>query len=170
MPTILDLEKDGFHKPPPSTPMPRKLAPVPDKIQSFGLDLKPALSADGHGFVWAAVKSGDAIPHARGMTDQYQQPDTTSTLVQVTNLGISVKDSPQNTLILVTRLDTAAPVAGAKVSIRTTDNKIFWSGTTDEHGIAGAPNTDLRAERKAPNPLEHQNPNDCTAISDTHSS
>ncbi len=168
MPTILDLEKDGFHNTPPSTPMPRKLAPVPDKIQSFGLDLKPALSADGHGFVWAAVKSGDAIPHARRMTDQYQQPDTTSTLVQVTNLGISVKDSPQNTLILVTRLDTAAPVAGAKVSIRTTDNKIFWSGTTDEHGIAIAPNTDLRAERKEPKPDEDENINDWNALGDLH--
>ena len=30
-----------------------------------------------------------------------------STIVQVTNLGISIKDSALNTLIFVTRLDTA---------------------------------------------------------------
>ena len=35
-----------------------------------------------------------------------------ASLVQVTNLGISVKDSPQNTLVFVTRLDTGA--AGAR--------------------------------------------------------
>ena len=68
--------------------------------------------------------------------------------MQVTNLGITVKDSPQNTLIFVTRLDDGAPVAGAKVSIRTMDNKVFWSGTTDANGIAIAPNTDLRREKK----------------------
>ena len=168
MPTMLDLEKEGFHKVPPTNPIPRKLAPVPDKIQSYGLDLKSALGANGHGFVWAAVKAGDPIPKARRITDEYEQPDTTSTLVQVTNLGISVKDSPQNTLVLVTRLDTAAPVAGAKVSIRTTDNKVFWSGTTDEHGIAVAPNTDLRAERKEPKNDEDEYINEWSALSDLH--
>src|SRR4029077_2792726 len=47
-------------------------------------------------------------------------------------------------------LDNADPVAGAKVSIRAKDNTIFWSGMTDAHGIAIAPNTDLRASRVAP--------------------
>src|SRR5207244_12874970 len=65
-----------------------------------------------------------------------------------TTLGLSVTDSPQNTLILVTRLGDARPVAGAKVSVRTKDNKVVWSGTTDERGLAAAPNTDLRVDRK----------------------
>ena len=50
--------------------------------------------------------------------------------MQVTNLGITVKDSPQNTLVFVTRLDDAEPVAGARVSIRTPDNAVFWTGVT----------------------------------------
>ena len=62
----------------------------------------------------------------------------------------------------------SAPVGGAKVSIRTTDNKIFWSGTTDEHGIAVAPNTDLRAERKEPKPDEDEYINEWNALSDLH--
>jgi hypothetical protein len=148
MPTVLDLEKDYFHKPPPAAPIERQLAPVPDKIQSYGLNLKPLLSDGGQGLLWAAIKEGQPIPRARSASQEYDQPDTTSTLVQVTNLGISVKDSPQNTVILITRLDNAAPVPGAKVSIRTTDNQVFWSGMTDEHGIAVAPNTDLRTDRK----------------------
>ncbi|HEX2121929.1 MAG TPA: alpha-2-macroglobulin family protein [Thermoanaerobaculia bacterium] len=57
---------------------------------------------------------------------------------------MSVKDSPRNTVIMVTRLDDGKPVEGAKVSIRDAKNKVFWSGTTDAHGLAVAPNTDLR--------------------------
>ena len=61
--------------------------------------------------------------------------------MQVTNLGISVKDSPLNTLIFVTRLDTAAPVAGARVSIVQPDGKAKWTGTTGADGVAIAPQT-----------------------------
>ena len=142
MPTILDLQKANFQKNPSTQPADRKLAPVADKIQSYGLNLKSALSPNNTGIVWAAVQPGETIPHA----DRYAE-NVTATVVQVTNLGISVKDSPQNTLVFVTRLDDAKPVAGAKVSIRTRDNKIFWSGVTDDKGIAVAPNTDLRRER-----------------------
>ena len=142
MPLILDLQKSGFDKAPSTQPTDRKLAPVADKIQSYGLNLKAALSPNNTGIVWAAIKAGDTIPHA----DRYNEIVTT-TVVQVTNLGISVKDSPQNTLVFVTRLDDAKPVAGAKVSIRTPDNKIFWSGVTDDKGLAVAPNTDLRVDR-----------------------
>src|SRR5205823_3841231 len=37
------------------------------------------------------------------------------------------------------------------VSIRTMDNKVFWTGTTDANGIAIAPNTDLRMDRHKKN-------------------
>ncbi len=163
MPTMLELEKNGFHQTPPSASSERKFAPVPDKIQSYGLNLKSVLGANGHGFVWAAVQAGQPIPRAHAIVGQ-----TASTLVQVTNLGISIKDSPQNTLILIARLDTAAPVAGVKVSIRTTDNKVFWTGSTDEHGIVVAPNTDLRAERKEPKPDEEEYVNEWPALGDLH--
>ncbi|HEY6137669.1 MAG TPA: MG2 domain-containing protein [Thermoanaerobaculia bacterium] len=142
MPTMLELEKENFQKTPPTQPSQRKLAPVADKTQSYGLNLSSALT-NGHGIVWAAIQPGAALPK----TNRYSET-VTSTLVQTTNLGLSVKDSPQNTLILVTRLDDAKPVAGAKVSIRTAENKVVWSGTTDERGLAAAPNTDLRVDRK----------------------
>src|SRR6266540_1398351 len=141
MPTMLDLEKANFQKTPPTQPAQRKLAPIADKTQSYGLNLSSALTK-GSGIVWAAIQPGAAIAKAH----RYNET-VTSTLVQVTSLGLSVKDSPQNTLILVTRLDDARPVAGAKVSIRTKDNKVVWSGTTDERGLAAAPNTDLRVVR-----------------------
>ena len=131
----------------PDTPgMQRKLAPQADVLQSYGLNLKSALSTIGNGIVWAVIKPGDAIAKSKRYSE-----DVAGTIVQVTNLGISVKDSPQNTLVLVSRLDNAAPVAGAKVSIRTMDNKVFWTGTTDANGIAIAPNTDLRVDRHKKN-------------------
>ncbi len=68
--------------------------------------------------------------------------------MQVTNLGVTVKDSPQNTLVFVTRLDTGAPVPGADVSIVRLDNSAAWSGRTDDHGVAIAPQTTLRNPRQ----------------------
>jgi uncharacterized protein YfaS (alpha-2-macroglobulin family) len=146
LPSIIELQKEEFHKTPGTPGTQRKLAPVPDKLQSYGLNLKTSLSATGNGLIWAVIQPGEPIPKSLGYST-----DVAGTIVQVTNLGISIKDSPQNTLVLVSRLDNAAAVAGAKVSIRTPDNKVFWTGTTDANGIAIAPNTDLRIDRHAKN-------------------
>jgi Large extracellular alpha-helical protein len=146
MPSIVDLQKEGFHKTPATPGTQRNLAPVADKLQSYGLNLKSSLSSIGNGIVWAVIKPGQEIAKSKRYSE-----GVAGTIVQVTNLGISVKDSPQNTLVLVTRLDNAAPVAGAKVSIRTPDNKVFWTGATDANGIAIAPNTDLRVDRNKKN-------------------
>jgi len=153
MPTLVKLEKAGFNLTPDTPPQERKLTPVPDKIQSFGLDLTPVLH-NGTGVVWAAMQEGQAIPLAK----KYSEDVKRATVVQVTNLGVSVKDSPQNTLVLVTRLDDAQPVAGANVSIRTEDNRVVWTGTTDATGLALAPNTSaIRTPPKpAPQPEQTQ--------------
>ncbi|HEX9986798.1 MAG TPA: MG2 domain-containing protein [Thermoanaerobaculia bacterium] len=146
MPTMVQLRTDGFRTAPPNAkPTVRKLTPRSDRIQSYGLDLKSALGADNMGLVWAAVKPGEPIAKSK----EYSQ-DIRASLVQATNLGLSVKDSPQNTLVLVTRLDDARPVAGAKVSIRNLTNDVVWTGTTGADGIAIAPNTDLRRPKEKP--------------------
>ena len=120
----------------------RRLTVTPDRVQSHGLDVTPALTA-GTGLVWAAVRDGDLLARTRRTTGGAAA--TRASLVQVTNLGITVKDSPQNTLVFVTRLDTGAPVAGAAVSIVRTDNQTFWRGTTGADGVAMAPETPLRS-------------------------
>ncbi|HUF48124.1 MAG TPA: MG2 domain-containing protein [Vicinamibacterales bacterium] len=71
-------------------------------------------------------------------------PRTLSTIVQTTNLGITVKDSPQSTLVFVTSLDAGEPVADARVSIVNTANTIVWSGTTGRDGVVLAPALPLR--------------------------
>ncbi|PYR88237.1 MAG: hypothetical protein DMF84_29025 [Acidobacteria bacterium] len=149
MPTLRDLQESHFSIAPPASSVDRRLGGAPDRVLSHGLDLSKALEPSGTGLVWAAVEEGQPIAHARtSREDESAEPRTKATLVQVTNLGISVKDSPQNTLIFVTRLDTAAPVAGARVSILTPDGSTAWAGTTGADGIAMAPGTRLRDPRR----------------------
>jgi uncharacterized protein YfaS (alpha-2-macroglobulin family) len=142
MPTMLRLRESGFNVTPEGKGETRKLDVTRDKISFVGLDLKPAIGDDAMGLAWAAIQPGDAMPKSH-----VYNPEPVSTLVQATNLGISVKDSPRNTIIMVTRLDDGKPVEGAAVSIRDKNNKVFWSGTTDANGIAVAPNTDLRRDK-----------------------
>jgi uncharacterized protein YfaS (alpha-2-macroglobulin family) len=140
MPAVRALQEKSFVLSPPGEPVVRRLTPKADTIQSFGIDLRPVLSASGTGLVWAALQDGRAVARS----PQAKDPKARSSVVQVTNLGLTVKDSPLNTLVMVTRLDTAEPVEGARVSIRTTDNAVFWSGFTDKDGLATAPRTALR--------------------------
>ena len=149
MPTMRALRESGFNVEPDAKPTTRKLTLGLNKISAIGLDLKPVIGDDNVGLAWIGVQPGETMPKSR-----VYDPSVVSTLVQATNLGISVKDSPQNTLVLVTRLDNAQPVPGAAVSIRDKANKVFWTGTTGADGIAVAPNTDLRrnAEEKKTNP------------------
>ena len=144
MPKVLELQGQNFLATPPGPGERRALPVKADTIQSHGLNLKPAVNPGGTGLVWAGVREGQVIPRAT----LYSENRARSTIVQVTNLGINVKDSPENTLVFVTRLDTGAPVAGANVSIITPDNATFWKGTTGPDGLVLAPNTPLRSARE----------------------
>ncbi|MFB0566156.1 MAG: MG2 domain-containing protein, partial [Candidatus Aminicenantaceae bacterium] len=59
--------------------------------------------------------------------------------LQVTDLGISAKFSPDNNLIWVTELKTGLPVSEAEVEIRDDFNKVQWRGKTDSQGISKTP-------------------------------
>jgi alpha-2-macroglobulin len=141
MPTIRALTP-GFAITPAIDPVNRKLGVTSDRVQSHGLDVSKALGQLGTGLVWTAVENGTSIQNAKRSVQS-----TRASLVQVTNLGVTVKDSPQNTLVFVTRLDNAAPVAGAKVSIVNRDNSIHWSGTTGADGVATGPGIPYRERR-----------------------
>jgi uncharacterized protein YfaS (alpha-2-macroglobulin family) len=147
MPTLLQLQDSHFHIAPSSTPVTRRLPVTPDRVQSHGLDLSGVLKPSGTGIVWTAVQEGTPIAKSRASKTRDDKPIIRSSLVQVTNLGISVKDSPQNTLLFVTRLDNAAPVPGARVSIIKRDGTALWTGTTGADGVAIAPQTRLRDPR-----------------------
>ena len=138
MPRIVALEKSGFREMPPGQGTLRKLNLRPDEIQSHGLDLKSLLTPQGFGLIWAAMQPGTVLPRASDVSRPY------STIVQVTNLGITVKDSPQSTLVFVTRLDNGQPVADARVAVVNTRNDRVWQGTTGRDGVVLAPAMPLR--------------------------
>jgi uncharacterized protein YfaS (alpha-2-macroglobulin family) len=142
MPTLRRLQPEGgthFDEAPSVPGTARTLRPRADVLQAYGLDLGPVLPS-GKGLVWTALEDGQPIARARLADSEHRH----ATVVQVTNLGITVKDSPANTLVFVTRLDDGQPVAGATVTIRDLDNKPVWTGSTDASGLALAPDTDLR--------------------------
>ena len=144
MPTLLSLQDHHFETAPEGEGTTRRLPLTADRIQSHGLDLSRALTPNHTGLVWTAVREGEAIPSARRAEGTAEKPQIRASLVQVTNLGISVKDSPQNTAVFVTRLDNGAPVEGANVSIISVENKVFWRGRTGSDGVALATETPLR--------------------------
>lgn len=139
MPTLRALQENNFRRAPDGPGTARRLTVRPDAIQAHGLNIGSVLPSTGTGLVWAAVQPGDPIDRA-----STKQNEPRATLVQATNLGLTVKDSPQNTLIFVTTLDAGQPVAGAAVSIVMPDNTRVWRGTTNADGIAMAPALPLR--------------------------
>jgi hypothetical protein len=139
VPRIIALEGNHFNELPPGAGTPRRLNVTPDQIQSHGLDLRSVLSPGGTGLVWAGLQAGEPIAQSRPITHEPR-----STIVQVTNLGITVKDSPQSTLVFVTRLDNGAAVPDARVTIVNLDNKQLWRGATGRDGVAMAPALPLR--------------------------
>jgi uncharacterized protein YfaS (alpha-2-macroglobulin family) len=143
MQLLLGLRKENFHRAPDGAGTPRKMGGAADRILSHGIDVSKALQTGGTGLVWTSIREGEPIPRSRRIVTE-EGDRTKSAIVQVTNLGITVKDSPQNTLIFVTRLDNGAPVANARVSIVRTDSSTFWSGSTGSDGTVIAPNTRLR--------------------------
>jgi uncharacterized protein YfaS (alpha-2-macroglobulin family) len=143
MPTIVGLRASHFGASPPVDGASRTLPVTPDRIQAHGLGLAGVLGPSGTGLVWAAVEPRATIPRTHG----YGLSRPRATVVQVTNLGITVKDSPQNTLVFVTRLNDGVPVGGADVSIIRLDNSVAWTGRTSADGVALAPAMTLRKPR-----------------------
>ncbi|HEX5071114.1 MAG TPA: MG2 domain-containing protein [Vicinamibacterales bacterium] len=141
MPRLLALERNDFRGTPSGSGVVRRLPVTPNQIQSYGLDLRRAGTAGTTGLFWAGLAPGDSIARSKPV------PRDKSTLVQVTNLGISVKDSPQSTLIFVARLDNGEAVADAAVSIVDTKNTVLWRGTTGRDGVAMAPALPLRGSQ-----------------------
>src|SRR5208282_2454756 len=62
-----------------------------------------------------------------------------STLVRVTDLGVTAKASRLGSLVWVTSLATGKPVGGATVSLRTPEKGEVFAAKTDGQGTAEIP-------------------------------
>lgn len=78
------------------------------------------------------------------------KPVYVPTAALVTNLSAHFKWGRESSLVWVTTLDNAEPVAGASVSIRDCQGKLLWNGKADKNGIARI-KSHLPSEWEAPN-------------------
>lgn len=64
------------------------------------------------------------------------QPMYVPTAALVTNLSVHLKWGRENSVVWVTTLDTAQPVAAAHVAVQDCQGMIVWQGETDTQGLA----------------------------------
>lgn len=57
----------------------------------------------------------------------------------ITDIGVTFKTSAQDILLWTTSLRTGKPLGNLAVELRNKDNKVVWTGTSDENGLVRAP-------------------------------
>lgn len=105
-----------------------------DKVFNAGLDLKPYLNEEGKGIVFAKVdidKNLDCAPPSN--YDYYWRAK--ESIIQVTDLGLTLKYSLSDFLVYVTSLSKGEPVPDCEIEIRDFKNRVIFSGVTDQNGI-----------------------------------
>lgn len=114
-----------------------------DQAKSYALDLRKALAKNGRSTSQTGAVFLDA--YSRDVANRYNNGLRRS-LVVVTDLGMTVKQSADKTLVWVTRLSTGEPVEGATVSTWNADGAKQWSGATDANGLVASPATGANAK------------------------
>jgi len=102
------------------------------------LELKPVLSSDNTGFAYYDI---GGLPEREDHRQGFRYVDRYSArgFIQVTNLGLTGKFSPEDVLLWVTRLKDGQPVSGAEVHLRDDKNRVLFKGKTDKDGIFRGP-------------------------------
>ncbi len=95
------------------------------------ISLAPALGDSDRGLVYLRVEAehiGDS-----------DEPPLRQALVQVTELGVSAKSGPEDTLVWVTSLIDHTPLSGVQIAALDDQGKTVWTATTDARGLATGP-------------------------------
>ena len=104
---------------------------TPDKTQKTYLDLKKFNPTGQNSIIYSQVR----VP-SKNRQDGYCWVGATD---NITDLGVTLKTSPENILVWVTSLQTAEPQGSLNVEIKDEANRTLWTGSTDENGLAMAP-------------------------------
>lgn len=102
----------------------------PNQWTQYNFDLKKTLGSRSYGAVFLEASHHNL---SDGYTGRFPA------VLQITELGLTAKYSPENTFVWVTRLRDTQPVAGAEVELRDDANTILWSGKTNNDGMVTAP-------------------------------
>ncbi|MDR1684246.1 MAG: Ig-like domain-containing protein [Elusimicrobiota bacterium] len=102
-----------------------------DKAANSFIDLTQALGGEPGGIVLSQILNKFRGGQGRQCW-QYAVDN-------VTNMGLTLKTSPDDILVWATYLQTGAPAKNKEVELRDTQNNVLWQGRTDSKGIARAP-------------------------------
>jgi len=98
------------------------------------VDLRGVLQGSPSGFVFAQIRAPYYDEVDKKTRYYYQRA-----LIQVTPFAVTAKHSASGSLVMVTRLKDASPVAGATVKAYLQNGSVAWRGTTNAQGVAQLP-------------------------------
>ena len=98
-----------------------KLPPGKSQIRELAIDLRDLTGPDPRG-AWYVDAFGEGL--------------SASQLISVSDIGLTVKESPQGIIVWTTSLKSGDPVSGATVSLRTASNQLVAELTTGDNGLA----------------------------------
>lgn len=105
-----------------------------DVKKTYGVNLREVVGDDGAGVVYLDVQS-DRYDSRRG----YYGTRYHKAIVQITDIGLTVKYSPENISVWATSLAGADSLADVRVALRTEKGELLWEGKTDKDGLALGP-------------------------------
>ena len=103
-----------------------------DEVKTFGVDLREVMGKDDTGVVYLNVTSQGSLT---GNSYSYDR----QALIQVTDIGLTAKYSPESILAWTTSLSTTAPIKGTEVLMLDPEGKTLWTGKTDANGLVTGP-------------------------------
>jgi len=130
----LDNEKSVLLK--PNSPE-VKFKTEKDKFTIINMDLGKILGKD-FGIIYTEMEAKDFKPG----TDYEESSGFVKGILQITDIGISLKYSPHNMLIYTTNLSTGKPIPECEIKIMDMLGKTLWKGETDENGLCLSPGTE----------------------------
>lgn len=104
----------------------------PEKVFNAGIDLKPYLNDDGYGIVLAEVELSEPLEGASVDNSCWR---VKKSVIQVTDLGITLKYGPNDFLVVVTSLSKGDVVSDCEIEIRNFKNEVLYTGVTDKDGV-----------------------------------
>lgn len=91
---------------------------------------------------WYGLDLGEALGPQPGIVLASFEPPGRPALdavANVTHTGLTLKTSPDSTVVWTTFLETGSPRPGVPVELRDGSNRVLWKGKTDKNGSAAAP-------------------------------
>lgn len=132
--SYLETEKSVLLK--PNSPE-VKFKSEKDKFTIINMDVGKILGKD-FAIIYTEMEAKDIKPG----TDYEKDSSFVKGILQITDIGISLKYSPHNILIYTTSLSSGEPIPECEIKIMNMLGELLWKGKTDENGLCLSPGTE----------------------------